>query len=115
MAAQGQELGMEAGSAARAIEHGRLQVVEDHGPGTATEELEGVDQPAVELRLALRERELDVHQPAVAEHRHEHRNLAGRGTNLHAAALAPVDLHRLGRLVVDFLIDTPARGRTVRR
>jgi hypothetical protein len=25
-------------------------------------------------------------------------------------ALAPVDLHRLGWLVVDFLVDTPARG-----
>ena len=51
-----------------------------------------------------------IHQPAVAEHGHEHRNLAGRGTDLHAAALAPIDLHRLGRLVVDFLVDTPARG-----
>jgi len=29
---------------------------------------------------------------------------------LHPAALAPVDLHRLGRFVVDFLIDTPAGG-----
>ena len=101
---------MEAGGAARSIEHGGLQVVEDHGPGTAAEELQRVNQAAVELGLALRERELDEHQPAVAEHGHEHRNLAGRGTDLHAAALAPVDLHRLGRLVVDFLIDTPARG-----
>ena len=56
-----------------------------------------------------------IHQPAVAEHGHEHRNLAGRGTELHPAALAPIDLHRLGRLVVDFLIDTPAQGRIVRR
>ena len=31
-------------------------------------------------------------------------------TDLHAAALAPIDLHRLGRLVVDFLIDAPACG-----
>ena len=51
-----------------------------------------------------------IHQPAVAEHGHEDRDLAGRGSDLDAAALAPVDLHRLGRLVVDFLIDATACG-----
>ena len=44
VAAQGQELGMETGGAARAVEHGRLQVVEDQVAGTAAEERQGVDQ-----------------------------------------------------------------------
>ena len=70
---------METGGAARAVKHGRLQVVEDHGTRTTAEELEGMHQAAVELGLALRERELDEDQPAIAEHGHEHRNLAGRG------------------------------------
>ena len=101
---------METGFAARAIQDGRLQVVEDDGAGTATEELEGMDDSAVELLLALRERELDIDQPAIAEHGHEHRDFAGRVTDSHAAAFAPIDLHRLARLVVDFLVDTTARG-----
>src|SRR3974390_913203 len=101
---------METGSAARAIEHGGLQVVEDHGAGTTAEELEGMHQAPVELGLALRERKLDERQPAVAEHGHEHRDLAGRGTDLHSAALSPIHLPRLGWLVVDFLIYKPAGG-----
>ena len=109
VAAQRQELGMETGSAARAVEHGRLQVVEDQAAGTAAEEGQGVDQAAVELGLALREGELDVDQPAIAEHGHEHRDLAGRRADLHAAAFAPIDLHRLGRFVVDLLVDAAAR------
>ena len=100
---------MEAGGAARAVEHGRLQVVEDDGAGTAAEEGQGIDQAAVELGLALREGELDVEQPAVAEHGHEHRDLAGRGADLDAAAFAPIDLHRLGRFVVHLLVDAAAR------
>src|SRR5271169_4005437 len=101
---------METGGAARAIEHGRLQVVKDDGAGTTTKELEGMHQAAVELRLVLRERELDEYQPAIAEHGHEDRNLACGGADLHAAAFAPIHLHGLGRLVVDFLVDAPARG-----
>src|SRR5271165_807804 len=101
---------METGGAARAIGHSRLQVIEDDGTRTSTKELEGVHNPTIEFRLALGERELDVHQPAVAEHGHEHRNPARRATELHTAALAPIDLHGLGRLVVDFLVDTPAHG-----
>ena len=101
---------MQTGFAARAVEYGRLQIVEDDGAGTAPEELEGMDDSAVELLLALRERELDVDHPAIAEHGHEHRNFASRVTDSHTAALAPIDLHRLGRFVVDFLVDTPPRG-----
>src|SRR5208337_450225 len=101
---------METSTAARAVKHGRLQVVEDDGAGTAIEELEGMHQAAVELRLGLRERELDEHQPAIAEHGHKHRNLARRSTNLHATAFTPIDLHRLGGFVVDFLVDATSRG-----
>ena len=43
--------------------------------GLPPEKLEGMDHAAVELRLALGEREFDVHQAAVAEHGHEHREL----------------------------------------
>ncbi len=101
---------METRIAARAVEYGRLQVVEDDGAGTATEELEGMDYSAVELLLALRERELNIDQPAIAEHGHEHGDLSRGGTDSHAAALAPIDLHRLARLVVDFLVDATSRG-----
>src|SRR5271157_999199 len=101
---------MQTGFAARAIENGRLQIVEDNGTGTGAKKLEGMDDSAVELLLALRERELDIDQPAIAEHGHEHRSFARRVTDSHAAALAPIDLHRLGRFVVDFLVDTTARG-----
>src|SRR5262249_8608607 len=106
--AQRQELGMKTGGAARAIDHGRFQVVEDDGARTAPKELQGMHQAAIEFGLALREGELDEAQPAVAEHGHEDRDLAGRISDGDAPALAPVDLHRLGRLVVDFLIDAPA-------
>src|SRR5271166_5644605 len=101
---------MEAGSAARTVEHGRLQVVEDDAAGTTTEELESMHQAAVEFGFVLRECELDVHQPAIAEHGYEHRNLARCRPDLHAAAFAPIDLHRLSRLVVDFLVDPSASG-----
>src|SRR5262245_13384102 len=101
---------METGGAARAGDHTRLQVVEDDGTGMGTEEVESIDDPAVELSLALREREFDVHQPAVAEHGHEHRDLAGRGADLHAATCSPIDLHHLTWLVINFLIDASASG-----
>ena len=52
----------------------------------------------------------DVGHPAVAEHGHQDRDLAARVSYLDAAALAPVDLHGLRRLVVDFLIDATACG-----
>ena len=51
---------METGAASGAVEHGRFEVVEDQVAGTAAEEGQGVDQTAIELGLALRERELDV-------------------------------------------------------
>ena len=76
---------METGRPARAVDHACLQVVEDDGAGTATEEVESIDDPAVELGLALREGEFDVHQPAVAEHGDEDRDFAGRVADLHAA------------------------------
>jgi hypothetical protein len=53
-AAHGQELGMETGVAAGAIEYGRLEVIEDQVTGTAAEERQGVNQALVELGLALR-------------------------------------------------------------
>ena len=100
---------MEAGFASRAILHGCLQVVEDDAARTATEEFKGMDDSAVELLFALQERELDIDQPAIAEHGDKHRDLARCVTDSYAAALAPIDLHRLARLVVDFLIDATAR------
>ena len=109
VAAQGQELGMETGTAARAVFDGSFQIVDDQGAGAAAEELQGVHHAAIELGLALRQRELDEHQAAVAEHGHEDRDLAGRGAESDLAALAPVHLHRLGRLVMDLLVDPPAR------
>ena len=108
--AQGQELRMKTGGAARAIDHGGFQVVDDDGTGTATKELQGMHQVAIEFRLALGQGERDETQPAVAEHGHEDRDLAGGVSDEDAAALTPVDLHGLGRLVVDFLIDAPAWG-----
>src|SRR5262249_10441349 len=110
MTAQRQEFGVETGGTARAIEDGRFQGVDDDGTRTATKELEGVHDRAIELGLALRERKLDVDQPAVAEHGHEHRNPTRRAAELDPATLSPIDLHGLSRLVVDFLIDTPASG-----
>src|SRR5271166_682878 len=101
---------MEACGAARAIDHSRFQVVEDNGARTGPKELQGMHQAAIEFGLALREGELDVGHPAVAEHGHQDRNFAARVSYLDAAALAPVDLHRLRRLVVNFLVDATARG-----
>src|ERR1700757_1234481 len=101
---------METSVAARAVEYGRLQVVEDQVARTAAEEGQGVDQAAVELGLALRPGELDVHQAAVAEHGHEHRDLTPGRADLHAAALAPIDLQRLARFIMHLLVD-PATGR----
>src|SRR5260370_37634357 len=89
---------MEASVTARAVEHGRLQVVEDQGARTAAEEGQGIDQAPVELGLALGQGELDVDQAAIAEHGHEHRDLAHRGTDLDAAAFTPIALHRLSWL-----------------
>jgi len=99
---------MVTGAASGAVEYGRLEVVEDHVAWTAAEEDQGVDQAAVELGLALRQGELDEQQPAVAEHGHEHRDLAGRRPNLDAAAFAPIDLHGLGGLVRHLLVDAAA-------
>ncbi len=99
---------MQTGFAARAVEYGRFQIVEDNGTGTGAKKLEGMNDSAVELLLALRERELDIDQPTIAEHGHEYRNFARRVPDSHAAAITPIDLHRLGRFVVDFLVDTTA-------
>src|SRR5207248_6827397 len=108
IAAQRQELGMETGAASRAVEHRRLEVVEDQLARTATEEGQGIDQAPVEFGLALRQSELDVEQPAVAEHGHKHRDLAGCRADLHAAAFAPIDLHGLSRFVMHLLVDAAA-------
>ena len=110
VATERQELGMKTGGAARAVDHGRFQVVEDDGTRTGPKELQRMHQAAIEFRLALREGELDIGHPAVAEHGHQDRDFAGRVSDRDAPALAPVDLHGLGRLVVDFLIDTSAWG-----
>ena len=99
---------MEAGVAARAVEYGRLEVVEDQVARTAAEKRQGIDQAPVEFSLALGQGELDVEQAAIAEHGHEHRDLAGGGAHVHAAAFAPIDLHRLGRFVMDLLVDAAA-------
>jgi hypothetical protein len=101
---------MKTGGAARAIDHGCLQVVDDDGARTGPKELQGVRQAAIEFRLALGEGELDVGEPAEAKHGHQDRDLAGRVSDRDAAAFAPVDLHGKSRLVVDFLIDATARG-----
>src|SRR5271168_4892365 len=101
---------MKTGGAARAVDHGRFQVVEDDGARTGSKELQGMHQTAIEFGLALREGELDIGHPAVAEHGDEDRDPAGRVSDLDAAALAPVDLHGLGRLVVDFLVNATTRG-----
>src|SRR3954451_2291852 len=101
---------MDQRGALAAVDHGRFQVVEDDGARTGPKELQGMHQTAIEFGLALREGELDIGHPAVAEHGHQDRDLAGRVSYWDAAALAPVDLHGLGRLVVDFLIDATARG-----
>ncbi len=99
---------METGVASRAVEHGRLEVIEDQVAGTAAEEGQGIDQAPVELGLALRQGELDEHQSAIAEYGHEHRDLAHGRANLHAAAFAPIDLHGLGRFVMHLLVDAAA-------
>src|SRR5947209_2917922 len=99
---------METGVATRAVEHGRLEVVDDQIARTAAEEGQSVDQAPVELGLALRQGELDVHQPDVAQHGYEHRDFASRRAHLDVATFAPIDLHRLGRFVMDLLVDAAA-------
>ena len=47
-------------------------------------------------------------QSAIAEHGHEDRDLPCRGADIDPAAIAPIDLHRLARLIMDFLVDPPA-------
>src|SRR5271165_3111788 len=101
---------MKTGGAARAIDHGCFQIVEDDGARTGPKELQGMHQTAIEFRLALREGELNIGHPAVAKHGHQDRDLAARVSYLDADAFTPVDLHRLSRLVVDFLIDATACG-----
>src|SRR5260370_42714169 len=84
---------METGAGSRAVEDGWLEVVENQLPRTASEESQRVDQTAVELGLALRQRELDELQAAVAEHGHKHRDFARRRAHLDAVAFAPIDPH----------------------
>src|SRR5271165_6384591 len=96
---------MEAGMAARTVEYGRLQVVEDQGARAAPEKGQGIDQATIELGLALGQCELDVDQAAIAEHGHEHRDLATAAADLDTAAFTPIDLHGLGRLVMHLLVD----------
>src|SRR5262249_20551501 len=98
---------MEAGGTARAVDHTSFQIVENDDAGTATKKAESIDDPAVELGLALRQGELDEHQSAIAEHGNKNRNLAGRAADLHATTCSPIDLHRLGWTVVDLLVDAP--------
>jgi hypothetical protein len=81
-----------------------------HSPRTAAEEVQRVHHAPIELGLMLRERELEVDQAAKAERRHQHRNLARGVAHGDTATFAPIDLHRLGRFVMDFLIN-PARRR----
>src|SRR6202051_5332729 len=99
---------MEAGMTARTVEYGRLQVVEDQGARAAPEKGQGIDQATVELGLALGQCELDVDQAAIAEHGHEHRDLARGAADLDAAAFTPIDLHGLGRFVMHLLVDAVA-------
>jgi hypothetical protein len=41
------------GGAARAVDHTSFQVVEDDGAGTGAKEVKSIDNPTVELGLAL--------------------------------------------------------------
>ena len=72
VAAEGQKLRMQAGRTAVTVKHGRLEVVENDFAGTPTEELQGVDEGPIEVGLALRQRELDVNQSAIAQDGHQH-------------------------------------------
>ena len=110
VAAEGQEVLMEASVPPRAVEHCGLEVVHDQLPRAALEELQGVHHAAVKVGLPLREAELDVAQPAVAEHGHEHRDPPRSLADRQPSAVAPIDLHRLARLVDHFLIDPSPRG-----
>ena len=89
------------------VEHGGLEIVHDDPQRAATEELQGMDQRAVEFGLALREAELQVAQATVAEDGHEDRQLALRVADADRSAMAPIHLHRLARFIVHLLINPP--------
>ena len=104
---------MQTGVAARTAGDRRLEIVEDDLPWAALKEFQGVDQGPVELRLPLRETELDVDHPAVAEHGHEDRDPPRRLADRQAPAVPPIHLHGLARLVKHLLVHPPS-GRTDR-
>jgi hypothetical protein len=97
---------METGVPPRTVEHRRFEIVYDQLPRTSLKELQGMHHSAVKVGLPLREAELDVAQAAVAEHGHEHRDPPRGLADLQPAAVSPIDLHGLARLVEHLLIDS---------
>ena len=109
MAAQRKELRMEASVASRTVHDGRFQVVDNDLSEAAAEEVQGVNQRAVEIRFFLRETEFDVAEAAEAQRGNQHGDASGRLTDHHAPTVAPVDLHRLARFVKHLLVDASGR------
>ena len=85
------------GLADQALQHGGLQVVDHEARRHAAEGGKCVLVAGQEELHLLRDGELQVHAPAVAQHHHEEAQAPARGAHGDGAPFAPVDLGTLAR------------------
>ena len=92
VAAEFGRLRLKARVAAGAIGDGGAEIVDDHDLRDAAEKTERLGEAAVEVRLGLAERELDVDKAAETQDGDEHRHLPEALADMNDAAASPVDL-----------------------
>ena len=95
--ALGEQRRVEADRVALAFEHGALEVVVEHDPGTAVECGEGLDVAAQEAVHARVQEEAQEDHARVAQHHDEGHQRAACAADLQMAEVAPVALHLLAR------------------
>ena len=89
------------GGADQALQHGRFEVVDHHALRHAAKRGKGMLVAAQEELHRLRDGELQIQAPAVAQHHHEQAQPASRGAHADGAPFTPVHLRALARREVE--------------
>ena len=79
------------------MEHGALEVIDEHDGRDPAEKLEGVLVGAQEMLGGLAESEFDINHAAVGQHHDEKGKPPGGGADRHGSRVAPIDLGAFAR------------------
>ena len=105
MSTQREELRVECGVPTRAANNSRFEIIEDDFLWAATVKLQCIGQASIELAFSLRESELDIAHPRIAQDCDKDRDFADRVVDLDRTDIAPVNLDGFAWTVDNVLID----------